>query len=86
MAYATQTIEQYQVIGFNKDGTQQRLYSARSLRDLLIGWSKEVTKREALGAHNNTLPTFTAIKVWNVEQGFTGLDLPYIQGIDANKG
>ena len=78
MAFAIQANEQYQVIGFNKDGTQQRLYSARSLRDLLIGWSKEVTKREALGAHNNTLPTFTAIKVWHVEQGFTGLDLPYI--------
>ena len=81
MTYALQKNEQWQVIGFNKDGTQQRLYSARSLRDLLIGWSKEVTKREALGAHNNTLPTFTAIKVWNVEEGFTGLDLTYIQGV-----
>ena len=81
MTFAIQANEQYQVIGFNKDGTQQRLYSARSLRDLLIGWSKEVTKREALGAHNNTLRTFTAIKVWHVEQGFTGLDLPYIQGV-----
>lgn len=78
MAFATQVNEQWQVIGFNKDGTQQRLCSARSLRDLLIGWSKGVAKREALGAHNNTLLTFTAIKVWNVEQGFTGLDLPYI--------
>ena len=81
MTFAIQANEQYQVIGFNKDGTQQRLYSARSLRDLLIGWSKEVTKREALGAHNNTLPTFTAIKVWNVKEGFTGLDLPYIATI-----
>ena len=78
MAFAIQANEQYQVIGFNKDGTQQRLYSARSLRNLLIGWSKEVQRREAMGAHNNTLPTFTAIKVWNVEEGFTGLDLPYI--------
>ena len=78
MAFAIQANEQYQVIGFNKDGSQQRLYSARTLRDLLIGWSKEVAKREALGAHNNRLPTFTAIKVWNVEEGFTGLDLPYI--------
>lgn len=81
MTYAIQANEQWQVIGFNKDGSQQRLYSARSLRDLLIGWSKEVTKRESLGAHNNTLTTFTAIKVWNVEQGFTGLDLPYIQTV-----
>ena len=81
MVFAIQANEQYQVIGFNKDGTQQRLYSARSLRDLLIGWSKEVTKREALGAHNNTLPTFTAIKVWNIDQGFTGLDLPYIAAL-----
>ena len=78
MAFAIQANEQWQVIGLNKDSTQQRLYSARSLRDLLIGWSKEVSKREALEAHNNTLPTFTAIKVWNVEEGFTGLDLPYI--------
>ena len=81
MAHAILTCEQWQVIGFNKDGTQQRLYSARSLYHLLNGWSKEVTKRESLGAHNNTLPTFAAIKVWNVEQGFTGLDLPYIQTV-----
>ena len=81
MTFAIQANEQYQVIGFNKDGTQQRLYSARSLRDLLIGWSKEVTKREALGVHNNTLPTFTAIKVWSVKEGFTGLDLPYIAAL-----
>ena len=78
MTFAIQANEQWQVIGFNKNGTQQRLYSARSLRDLLIGWSKEVTKREVLGAHNNTLTTFTIIKVWNIEEGFTGLDLPYI--------
>ena len=78
MAFAIQANEQWQVIGFNKDSTQQRLYSARSLRALLIGWSKEVAKREALGAHNNTLPTFLAVKVWNVEEGFTGLDLPCI--------
>ena len=81
MAFAIQPNEQYQVIGFNKDGTQQRLYSARSLYHLLSGWCKEVQRRESMGAHNNTLSTFTAIKVWHVEQGFTGLELPYIQGV-----
>ena len=81
MAHAILTCEQWQVIGFNKDGTQQRLYSARSLYHLLNGWSKEVQRRERTGLQNNTLPSYTAIKVWNVEQGFTGLDLPYIQTV-----
>lgn len=74
MAYAILTCEQYQVVGINKDGTQQRLYSARTLRLLRIGWAKEVVKREYTG-HHNTLLTFKAIKVWNVEQGFTDLSL-----------
>jgi hypothetical protein len=81
MTFAIQKNEQWQVIGFNKDGTQQRLYSARSLYHLLNGWSKEVQRRERTGLQNNTLPSYTAIKVWNVEQGFTGLDLPYIQTV-----
>ena len=81
MTFAIQANEQWQVIGFNKDGTQQRLYSARSLYHLISGWSKEVQRRESMGNHNNTLPSFASIKVWSVEQGFTGLDLPYIQGV-----
>lgn len=81
MAHAILDCEQWQVIGFNRDGTQQRLYSARSLYHLLNGWSKEVQRRESMGLQNNTLPTYTAIKVWNVEQGFTGLELPYIKGL-----
>lgn len=81
MAHAILEHEQWQVIGFNKDDTQQRLYSARSLYHLLTGWSKEVQRRESVGAQNNTLSTYIAIKVWNVEQGFTGLELPYIKDV-----
>ena len=78
MAHAILPCEQWQVIGFNRDGTQQNLFSARSLYHLINGWSKEVEKRKTLG-HKNTLPTYMTIKVWNIEQGFTGLDLPYIR-------
>lgn len=75
--YAISRAEAFQVIGFNKDGTQMRLCSARTLRHLLTAWGKEVARHEKTGRHN-ILPTFRKIAVWNVDTGFTGLDLPYI--------
>lgn len=81
--YAIQKCEHWQVVGFNRDGTQQRLYSSHTLRHLLQGYAKLVAQREALGAHNNTLSTYKVIKVWNIEQGFTGLDLPYIPQVSV---
>lgn len=78
--YAISKAEAFQVIGFNKDNTQQRLFSARSLESLLLGWAKEIARHEVAGK-SNILPTFKKITVWNVEQGFTGFDLPYIETI-----
>jgi hypothetical protein len=80
--YAISKAESYQVIGFNKNNTQQRLFSARTLESLLMGWAKEIARHEAAGK-SNILPTFKKITVWNVEQGFTGLDLPYIVTVEA---
>ena len=80
MAFAISKAENFQVIGFNKDGTQHRLFSASSLRHLLIGWAKDITRHEKAGA-SNILPTFTKIVVWNIEEGFTDIELPYIQTI-----
>lgn len=75
--FAISRAEAYQVVGFNKDGTQMQLCFARSLPQLLRAWTKRVAWYEAMGPHN-ILPSFRKITVWNVDQGFTCLDLPYI--------
>lgn len=69
----------WQVIGFNKDGTQQRLCSAGSLRHLIDAYAREVARHESTGVHN-ILPTFTRIRVWSVSDGW-GMELPYIQSM-----
>lgn len=75
--YAISKAEAFQVIGFNKDGTQHMLSSAHTLDKLLVEYMKKVVRLESTGVHN-FLHTFTKITVWNVDQGFTGFDLPYI--------
>jgi hypothetical protein len=77
MTHAISKAEAFQVIGFNKDNTQHRLCSARTLPALLTAWTSEVERHAASGPHN-ILPTFKRIMVWSVEGGFTGLELPYI--------
>ena len=72
--------EAWQLIGFNKDGTQLRLFSAYSLPLLLKGWAKEIEKHEKY-PQCNILTIFNKIVVWNVDEGFTGLELPYIETI-----
>lgn len=76
--YAICKTEAWQVIGFNKDGTQQILCRARTIDKLITKYAVEVARMVSTG-ENNILPSFTNIRVWNVEQGFTGLDLPYIK-------
>lgn len=79
MTYAISKAESFQVIGFNKDGSQHILSSARTLPALLIEYSKKVARLVATGPANNFLPTFTKITVWSIDAGFTGLDLPYVE-------
>lgn len=78
--YAITKEQAFQVIGFNKDGTQQILCRSHSLVALLTAWAKELPRFVASGA-NNILPSFTKITVWNVAEGFTGFDLPFIQTV-----
>jgi hypothetical protein len=59
----------WQVIGYNKDGTQLRLCSASSRKALMKGWAEDV-KRHQAHANTNILPTFVSILVWNVERGW----------------
>lgn len=75
--YAISKSESFQVIGFNKNGTQMKLDSAATLEKLLVAFSKTTVRLNADGPHN-ILPTFKKITVWNVDKGFIGLDLPYI--------
>jgi hypothetical protein len=76
--YAIHTTESWQVIAYNKDNTQQRLCSAHSLSALLSEFTKYLQRAESIRVHGEVLRSFKTIKVWNVEQGFTGLELPSI--------
>lgn len=72
--YAIPTFEFWQIIGFNKDSTQQKLCSAHSERELMKQWDKLKAKQESLGVHS-TLGTYKVVKMWNVDKGFVGGDI-----------
>ena len=76
--YAIPSFEQWQVIGFNKDGTQHKICAAHSSLHLLKEFTKYLQRAEANPVHREVLDSFKAIKVWDIDQGFTGLDLPSI--------
>ena len=76
--YAIHTTSQWQVVGFNKDNSQHRICSAHSLSALLSEFTKYLQRAEAIRVHGEVLRSFKTIKVWNVDQGFTGLELPSI--------
>lgn len=71
--------EAWQVIGWNRDGTQSRLHSASDLGDLLTGYAKTIERMNAHPATVEVLKSYRKISVWSVEEGFTGLELPYIE-------
>lgn len=77
--YAIHTTESWQVIAFNKDNSQQRVCSAHSLSALLSEFTKYLQHANAVRVHGEVLRSFKTIKVWNVDQGFTSLELPHIQ-------
>jgi hypothetical protein len=76
--HAIHTFNQWQVIGFNKDNTQHNICSAHSLSALLGEFTKYLQRAEVAPLHKEVLDSFKAIKVWNVDQGFTGLELPKV--------
>lgn len=76
--YAIHTFEQWQVIGFNKQGEQHNICRAHSLDQLLKEFTKELEKAEKSPLHREVLNSYAKIKVWNVEHGFTSLELPSI--------
>lgn len=78
--YALSQAETFRVVGINKDGSQMRLCSARTLRHLLAAWGKEIARHEKTGRHN-ILPTFLKIMVYKTGEGYTGLDIPYIPAV-----
>lgn len=76
--YAIHSFQQWQVIGFNRDNTQHKICTAHSLAALLREFTKHLQRAEAIPVHREVLDSFKVIKVWNVNQGFTGLELPSI--------
>ncbi len=81
MAHAIGTADAFQVIGFNKDGSQFKLCGAHSLAALLGEYAKKAARFEATNTANDILGSFLKITVWNVTDGFTGFDLPYIETV-----
>lgn len=79
--YSIHTNESWQVIAFNKDNSQHRVCSAHSLSALLSEFTKYLQRADSVRVHGEVLRSFKAVKVWNVEQGFTGLELPSITTI-----
>lgn len=79
--HAIHSFNQWQVIGINKDNTQHRIASAHSLSALLSEFSKYLQRANAVRVHGEVLRSFKTIKVWNVDQGFTSLELPHITTI-----
>jgi hypothetical protein len=76
--YAIHTINQWQVIGFNKDNTQHAITEAHSFPALLGNFTKYLERAAIDPLHKEVLESFKVIKVWNVDQGFTGLELPKV--------
>ena len=76
--YAILKNESFQVVAFNKDGSQMILCRTGTLEKLLFAWMERLAHFEASGP-DNILPSFIKITVWNVDEGFTGFDLPYIK-------
>jgi hypothetical protein len=73
--------ESFQVVAYNKDGSQSRLYSAGSLGDLLTGYAKVIERMMKHPATVGVMKSYTKIFVWNVDDGFTGLELPFIETV-----
>lgn len=69
--YAIPTFEFWQIIGFNKDDTQQKLCAAHSEKELMKQWDNLKAKQESLGVHS-TIETYKVVKVWNAKRGFIG--------------
>jgi hypothetical protein len=76
--YAIHTFEQWHAVGFNKQGEQHVICRAHSLDQLLKEFSKELEKANKAPLHREALNSYVRIKVWNVEHGFTSLELPKI--------
>lgn len=76
--YAIPTFEQWRVIGFDKQREQRIICRAHSLEQLLEEFTKELDRAEKAPIHREILESYIKIKVWNIDQGFTGLELPSI--------
>lgn len=76
--FAIHSFQQWQVIGFNKDNSQRQICAACSLPELIKEYVKQLTKTENSRLHREAMHSYKTIKVWNVDQGFTGLELPSI--------
>lgn len=74
--YAIHSFNTWQIIGFNKDSTQHIITTAHSLPALLGNFTKYLERASIAPIHREVLDSFKTIKVWNVEEGFTGLELP----------
>lgn len=69
--------ESFQVIAYNKDGSQSRLFAAGTLASLITGYSKLLTRMNAHPATVEVMKSYTKIFVWSAKTNGNVLDLPY---------
>lgn len=69
--------EAFQVIAYNKNGTQSRLFAAATLAGLLKGYSKVIERMNAHPATVEVMKSYTKIFVWSSDTNENILDLPY---------
>jgi hypothetical protein len=71
--------ERFQVIAYNKDGSQSRLFSAGSLADLISGYSKKIERMNAHPGTVEVMKSYTTIFAVDCDApvGERLFDLPY---------
>lgn len=69
MTYALSRAENWQVIAFNRDNTQQSISSGSTEKSALLQFDKWLARQAKLGAHS-IADKFKSYKLWNVSRGF----------------
>lgn len=72
--------ERFQVIAYNKDGSQSKLFSAGSLHDMIAGYAKHIERMNKHPATIEVMKSYTtifAIDAFEPIETRRLMDLPY---------
>jgi hypothetical protein len=76
---AVYACERFQVIAYNRDGSQSRLFAAGTLADLIAGYAKKIERMNAHPGTVEVMKSYTTIFAVdsNAPVGSRLFDLPY---------